>query len=208
MIKTIAFDLGGVIMTIDNDEPKRRFKELGVEDIEQILDPYTQGGFFGDLEAGKISEEEYRRMLSQHVGRELTWEQCQYGWLGYKVDVPQRNLDCLEALRGEGYRLVLASNTNGFMQQWADSPAFSAAGKPISAYFDKMYRSYEMREMKPSGSFFRYILSHEDTPADEILFVDDSSRNCASASEAGMHTFCPKNGADWRDELRRLLATL
>ena len=42
MIKNIVFDLGGVIMTIDQSQAVRRFKELGLEDAEQRLDPYTQ----------------------------------------------------------------------------------------------------------------------------------------------------------------------
>ena len=205
MVKTVAFDLGGVIMTIDNEEPKRRFKELGVTDIEEILDPYVQSGFFGDLEAGKITEEEYRVMLSNHVGKELTWAQCQYAWTGYVVEVPQCNLDFLEQLRGMGYRVVLASNANGFIQDWADSERFSSAGLPISHYFDRMYRSYEMLKMKPSGDFFRYILAYEKILPGDILFVDDSARNCASASEQGFRTFCPMNGEDWTGAVMKLL---
>lgn len=53
MIKNIVFDLGGVIMTIDQSEAVRRFRSLGLEDAEKRLDPYTQSGIFGDLEEGK-----------------------------------------------------------------------------------------------------------------------------------------------------------
>lgn len=41
MIKNIVFDLGGVIMTIDQSEAVRRFRSLGLEDAEKRLDPYT-----------------------------------------------------------------------------------------------------------------------------------------------------------------------
>ena len=46
-IKTIVFDLGGVILTIDQSEAVRRFKELGLQDVEKHLDPYVQRGIFG-----------------------------------------------------------------------------------------------------------------------------------------------------------------
>lgn len=205
MVKTIAFDLGGVIITIDNDEPVRRFKELGVADAEQLLNPYVQSGLFGDLEHGKIDEEEFRAQLSRHAGRELTWEQCQYAWKGYVAEVQQRNLDIMTKLRSMGFRIILASNTNGFMQAWADSEAFSPDKHPISYYCDRMYRSHEMKEMKPSDRFFRYILTHERTAPSDILFIDDSARNCAAASQLGMHTFCPHNGSDWTGTLLDML---
>ena len=102
MIKNLIFDLGGVIMTIDQNEALRRFKELGVADIERRLDPYTQTGIFGDVEEGKVTAEEFRVELSRIVGRTLSFDDCKYGWLGYRKEVPQRNLDALRRLRGEG----------------------------------------------------------------------------------------------------------
>ena len=98
MIKNIIFDLGGVIMTISHDEALRRFKELGLTDAERHLDPYTQSGIFGDVEEGKITAEEFRSSLSRLVGRELTFDECKHAWLGYRKDVPKRNLDALKEL--------------------------------------------------------------------------------------------------------------
>lgn len=45
-IKNIMFDLGGVIMTIDQPSAVKRFKEIGLEDADRRLDPYTQSGIF------------------------------------------------------------------------------------------------------------------------------------------------------------------
>ena len=101
MIKNIIFDLGGVIMTISHDEALRRFKELGLTDAERHLDPYTQSGIFGDVEEGKITAEEFRSSLSRLVGRELTFDECKHAWLGYRKDVPKRNLDALKDLRSK-----------------------------------------------------------------------------------------------------------
>ena len=54
MIKNILFDLGGVIITLDQSQAVRHFKEIGLKDAEQRLDPYTQSGIFGDVEKGTI----------------------------------------------------------------------------------------------------------------------------------------------------------
>ena len=55
MIKNLIFDFGGVVITIDQPQAVRRFKEIGLLNAEQQLDPYTQSGIFGDLERGVIS---------------------------------------------------------------------------------------------------------------------------------------------------------
>jgi putative hydrolase of the HAD superfamily len=205
MIKTIAFDLGGVIITLDSDEPVRRFEEIGLTDAGQLLNPYAQTAFFGDLERGRITDEEFLWELSERVGHEVTWQQCQHAWLGYVVEVPVERLHFVSALREQGYRVVLASNTNIFMQTWARSKEFSADGQPIDSYFDRMYCSYEMRAMKPDDSFFRHILSRERVLPADLLFVDDSARNCAAASELGIHTLCTENGEDWREKVKAVL---
>jgi putative hydrolase of the HAD superfamily len=120
-IKTVIFDLGGVIITLDQSQAIRRFKELGLADAEQRLDPYLQSGIFGDLEGGKITAEDFRRELSILVGHEVTVEQCEYAWQGYSKALPQRNLDALKRLHEEGYRVLLLSNTNPYMMAWAES---------------------------------------------------------------------------------------
>ncbi len=204
-IKTIAFDLGGVIITINNDEPVRRFKEIGVADADKLLDPYKQSGFFGDLEEGKISEEEFIDKLSAHAGKKITWDECLYAWKGFVDGVNPDKLSALEELKSEGYRVVMVSNTNGFIQSWADSEDFSELHKPVSYYFEKMYRSHEIKCMKPSKEFFAFVLEQEQTPAENILFVDDSQSNCQSAEKMGFNTFCPVNGKPWIDELKKIL---
>ena len=204
-IRTIIFDMGGVIITIDQQEAVRRFKALGQQDAEQQLDPYTQGGIFGDLEAGRITAEEFRIALSKQVGRELSYDECRHAWLGYCGDVPQRNLQLLTRLRQEGYRLILLSNTNPYMMSHVLSPAFDGSGHPLSHYLDALYMSFEMKVMKPDETFFRRVLMAEQTIPSECLFVDDGPRNVAVASQIGINTFCPKNGEDWTKEIYQYL---
>ncbi len=201
MIKTIIFDLGGVILTIDQEEALRRFAALGLKDATTWLDPYTQKGIFGDLESGKITAEDFRRELSNIIGREVTMPECEYAWQGYAKDLPQRNLDILLKLRQEGYRVVLLSNTNPCMMAWAMSPAFDGKGHPLSHYFDACYLSYQLKVMKPDETFFRRVLMEEQAIPDECLFVDDGPRNVAAANELGINTFCPQNGKDWTKDI-------
>lgn len=205
MIRCILFDLGGVVITIDQDQAVRRFKEIGLKDAEKRLDPYTQSGIFGDLEAGAITAEQFREELSKLVGRELTFQECRYAWTGYCKEVPQRNLETLLKLREQGYRIVLLSNTNPYMMDWALSNDFDGDGHSLKYYFDELYMSFQVKLMKPNDLFYRHVLRKEKLFPQECLFVDDGPRNVAAASQIGIHTYCPKNGADWTKDIYEYL---
>lgn len=204
-IRTIIFDLGGVVITLDPQQAVDRFKALGLADAEKRLDSYTQSGIFGDVEHGLITPEEFRREFSKLVGHEVTHEECAFAWQGYAKEVPQRNLDVLQKLRREGYRVLLLSNTNPFMMEWVESPSFDGNGHPVSYYFDHCYLSYQMKLMKPSTDIFRAVLRNEKTFASECLFVDDGPRNVATASQLGMFTMQPENGEDWTQDIYKYL---
>lgn len=205
MIKTIVFDLGGVIITLEQSKAIKSFVALGVKDAEKRLDPYRQSGIFGDLEIGKIDVETFRKELSLIAGQELTTEQCNNAWQGYVGDVPKRNLLALRRLKEEGYRIVLLSNTNPCMMEFVLSNRFDGEGHSLSDYMDALYVSYEVGMMKPDTNFFHYVLMQEKIMPEEVLFVDDSPKNVAVASQMRFRTYCPQNGADWTEEINKYL---
>ena len=140
------------------------------------------------------------------AGKELTLEDCAYGWQGYAVDLPQRNLDKLIELRQRGFRLSLLSNTNPFMMQWVRSSAFDGRGHGLDHYFDALYLSYEMGIMKPARRIFEMMLQGEKAKPLETVFIDDSPHNTAVAASMGIHVLQPDNGADWHGMLEDLIS--
>ena len=205
MIGNIVFDLGGVIMTICQEEAIKRFKSIGLKNVEDYLNPYTQTDIFGDIEEGKISAEQFRAKLSELIGKEVTYEECKFAWLGYRQDVPLRNLDILRKLKAQGYKLILLSNTNPFMMSWGLSGEFDGNGNSLESYFDSLYLSYKLGVMKPNKKIFQYIIDNEKIQPGESLFIDDGERNINAARLLGFKTLCPINGEDWTKELIELL---
>ena len=205
MIRNIVFDLGGVIMTICQEEAIKRFKSIGFKNVEDYLNPYTQTDIFGDIEEGKISAEQFRAKLSELIGKEVTYEECKFAWLGYRQDVPLRNLDILRKLKAQGYKLILLSNTNPFMMSWGLSGEFDGNGNSLESYFDSLYLSYKLGVMKPNKKIFQYIIDNEKIQPGESLFIDDGKRNINAARLLGFKTLCPINGEDWTKELIELL---
>ena len=206
MIKNIVFDLGGVIFRIDKNQAIKRFNEVGFDDSAAYLDSFTQVGIFGDLESGRIDAEQFRCQLSELAGKQLTLDDCAYGWQGYMAELPQRNLDKLIELRQRGFRLSLLSNTNPFMMQWARSDAFDGRGHGLDYYFDALYLSYEMGVMKPDSRIFEMMLQGNKAEPQETVFIDDSAHNTQAAAAMGIHVLQPDNGADWHEMLEELIA--
>ena len=205
MIKNIVFDLGGVIITLNFEQAVRRFYNMGVENIRTYLDPFAQTGIFGDLESGKITAEDFRLKLSELAGCELSFADCLYAWKGFVEEVPRCNLDTLVALRQNGYRLILLSNTNPYMMSWAMSPDFSGDGHALSDYFDACYLSFQCGIMKPDPAIFQLMLEKEGILPHETLFLDDGPRNVKVAATLGIQTYQPREGEDWTEKLKLLL---
>ena len=199
MLKTIIFDMCGVLITLGPERAVRRFQDICISNAAELLNPYTQGGPFGALEQGDISADEFVAEMSRLAGREVTHEECAYGWLGYAVDAPARNFEFLRKLREHGYRLILLSNMNPFINEWLESELH------LSSYFDACYRSYEIHMMKPDPRVFQLILEREGINAPETLLVDDGTGNCNVARAFGIRAIQPINGEDWTVKLKDLL---
>lgn len=81
-------------------------------------------------------------------------------------------------------KLVIASN---FSQD------FKQDLKKAFPLIDKIYLSEEMGFRKPSLEYFKALLSREDSKAEEVLFIDDSSYNTSSAASVGIKTITYNN---------------
>ena len=62
-------------MDLQPEVSLRRFRELGVQDIDEMLNPYRQLGVFHDLEMGLVGREEFVARLNEHAGTNLTDEE-------------------------------------------------------------------------------------------------------------------------------------
>ena len=61
MIKTIVFDLGGVIFSQNYEKAVSHFEEIGVSDARRLLDPFAQAGFVGVTNVAKMNFSEVRK---------------------------------------------------------------------------------------------------------------------------------------------------
>lgn len=206
-MKNIVFDFGGVIFDLDYDNAIKTFQSIGLEDAHLRLDRYHQRGIFEDLESGRMSTDEFRRQLEPLCHRTLTYNDVLGAWLGYVgAPVDEQKLAYLDSLRSRGYRTFLLSNTNPYVQAWAESSRFSKSGRPLSSYLDKCYCSFEVGIMKPDPAIFRLLMSDAQLQPTETLFLDDSPANIAAADALGIQTLLVEKNGDWREQVEARLA--
>ena len=203
-IKNIVFDLGGVIIDLDRQESVNRFVAMGIADAGDMLNPYRQHGVFLQSEDGSITAEGFIEKLSEMSGKALSYETVSQGWLGFLKKVSQEKLDYILSLRAD-YKIYLLSNTNPFVMDFANTTAFSEAGKPITEYFDKIYASCEMKVAKPHREIFELMLADSGMIPSETLFLDDGEANVKMGAAMGLHTYQPVDGEDWRAKVDQLL---
>jgi putative hydrolase of the HAD superfamily len=204
MIKTLIFDLGGVILDLNRANAVKGFEAIGISNAEDLLDLYHQQGLLQELEEGVIDAEEFRRRLSITAGRELTREAVSAAWLSFFEHDPQDKLDYMDAMRSK-YRVLVLSNTNEYVMEWVRSNNFTAAGRPLDDYADGIYLSYQIKVLKPNPKIFEYLIRDSGITPSEALFLDDGAANIAAARKMGFHTMQPQNGEDWREAVTSYL---
>lgn len=203
-IKTLLFDLGGVLIHLNRDESVRRFVEMGVSDANEMLDPYLQSGLFLQLEDGRLSAEDFRQALSQKCGKALTHEQIMWGLRGFLEEVPAYKFAYLETLRPD-YKVYIISNTNPYILEFVSSAEFLPNHKTLAEHVDGIFASCEMKMVKPDPRIFTYMPEVAGFDPAEALFIDDGPANVEMAAKMGYQTYCPANYFDWRQTLDEML---
>ena len=204
MIKNVIFDMGGVIVDLHRDRATRNFKEIGVNNVDELIGSYHHSGIFIDFENGDIDTDEFCRLLCEQSGKEISGEEIKYAWRSI-IDLPhQYKLDYLHELR-KTHKVFMLSNNNPIVMDWACAPGFTESGNALSDYFDKLYLSYQMKCTKPDLKIFKMMIEDSGIDPSESLFVDDGEKNILAAKECGLQTCLVKNGDDWRSEVSSVL---
>jgi len=187
-ISTLIFDFGGVLIDLDMNQSILNFKKLGIENVEKYLSNFGQSGFFMQLEKGEISAEEFRSEIRKMTPNTITDSEINDAWNAFLVRIPSEKLDIVYELRKK-YRVIMLSNTNVIHFPYAEQTFFSYKNRSINEYFDKCYRSYDMKMVKPDTEIFEAILSQEQVAANRCLLLDDGPKNIEQAHKLGFQTY-------------------
>lgn len=193
-IKSIIFDLGGVLLDIDFNKASTAFKRIGVTAIDEMYSQNTIDSLFKDLETGSINEENFYTAIKASGKNETTDEQIRNSWNALLLDFRKESMAALKQLKKK-YKLFLLSNTNSIHLD-AFNKIFETSGieGKFKDYFDKVYFSHEIGCRKPDAKAYEIVLNENDLNPAETLFIDDSVANIEGAKAAGLQTILLEKG--------------
>lgn len=190
--KTIIFDLGGVIINLQEHKTVAAFRALSTlskEDFDQIYQPTSYSLLaFEDFETGKISSTQFRQALKETLKIVANDKEIDEAWNHILGDIPQVRIDLLKRL-ANSHQLMLLSNTNEIHRDAFEQIFSKQSGmKNFAELFHHVYYSFDMADRKPNLSIYRKLVdTHQLNPA-ETLFIDDNMKNAIAAKRVGIHT--------------------
>jgi putative hydrolase of the HAD superfamily len=178
MIKTILFDFGNVVAFFDHQRTIRRLMahtDLTPEEMFQVM---YDNNLEYRYECGEATTDDVYAVARERGLRcsrdEFVDAFCDIFWPN------PRMADLIPRLKGNGYRLVLASNTNP-----AHYERYREQFNETLAHFDAIAVSHEAGARKPHPKFFAHAHALTGCERNECVFVDDLLDNVRAAREFG-----------------------
>lgn len=179
MIKTVIFDLGGVIIPLDFARGYRQIGQLCGLKPEEVPKRIAATGLVPLLETGNIGAEQFVQELSAALGLNVTPEQFRQLWSSIFPPYTLIPEALLAGLRRER-RLVLLSNTNVLHFEMI------RANYALLGQFDAFVLSYEVGALKPARQMFEAAIEKAACRPEECFYTDDAAVNVEAARQAGM----------------------
>lgn len=182
-LPVLIFDFGNVVAFFDYRKACDVLgRPLGLSG-EALLELARTRNFVSILqqyESGAITAEAFSALFCELVGLDMTHQEFAAAWSDiFWLNEPMARL--VEFLKGEGYRLVLGSNTNAL-----HAAQFQRQFAKTLAHFDHLVLSHEVGHLKPSAEFYYACAAAAGQEPASCLFIDDLAENVEGAKAAGL----------------------
>ncbi|MBF2087870.1 MAG: HAD family phosphatase [Synechococcales cyanobacterium K44_A2020_017] len=189
MIRSLIFDLGGVIINLRYQTTIEAFSRLCGFDVSPLYTQHQQNPLFDRYEMGQISSAEFREGMRSLLGITCADDDIDQAWNAMLLDIPPSRVSLLQQLR-DHYRLFLLSNTNEIHKAECDRIFAHTFGSELtlSGLFDHAYYSHEVGDRKPHASIFQRVLQDHDLDPAATLFIEDTKQHIDGAIGVGLQT--------------------
>lgn len=204
-IKSVIFDIGGVLVDLYPERCVEAFKSIGYPQAEEMIGRYCPSKILQRVESGEMTGEELVEYIHKDSGNEsITYEDVRDAYIAFLGTIPIKKLRAIKSLRDAGIKTYALSNINEFVMPHLRSELFTADGLSTEEYFHYTYLSYEMGALKPDRRIFQMMIDHSGMKPEESLFIDDSPANIESAREMGFQVYLAAPEEDFTPLLKEI----
>ena len=188
-IKNIIFDLGGVILDIDETVVYKELEKMGIKTSE-LAHSKEFIEIMSKFDTGIYTAPTFRKRMKALLGLEkMTDEKFDSIWNAMLLDIPRERIEAIEKVK-KHYKIFLMSNTNVIHYDlYVRDLQLRFGYNEFDELFDKSYFSFAEHLEKPDPRFFELILDHEGLLPEETLFIDDTEKNINIAKSLGINTY-------------------
>lgn len=180
MIHNLIFDMGNVLLSWS---PDSIMDDMHIDDTVERA--FLKKEVFGSadwilLDWGKMTVSEAETLFYSRTPKEY-WPHIHHAldWFDKIRPLPGM-AEYLKKKKSEGYKLFLLSNAPDYVYD-------NSHLIPGLQYMDGIVISGHEKLIKPMPEIYQLILNRYNLNANECLFIDDLSLNCAGAIMQGMH---------------------
>ena len=181
MIKTVIFDIGGVLIGYNWQEHLLREFNNDNALVDRIKENVFGHGNWDEVDRGVLSEAELFERFEKHAP-DLKKEIHQF-WetLGGALWQYDFTKDWIKDLKNRGYRVLYLSNWSEHVRKCCEEQM------DFLPMMDGGVFSYEAHLIKPDHAIYKAIIDKYELDPAECVFLDDRLDNCEAARECGMN---------------------
>jgi FMN phosphatase YigB (HAD superfamily) len=194
-LQAIIFDLGNVLIHVDEARARTRFAARTGKREQEIDDYFRSTPYATELALGKLAGRRFYRIVSKDLGFDGKYEEFAEIWSDI-FDPIEPMVKLASALATRLPRVIL-SNTNAIHIDYI------FAHYPFLLEFDAQVFSHEVGFLKPDAAIYRLTLDKCDLDPARTLFVDDLNANVEGARAAGMQAIQYESAEQVQQELTK-----
>ncbi len=195
MIKLILFDLGVVVVKIQNAPYYAYLSEVsGIpqKEVQFIVRSDTM-----QFERGSISFKQFINYVANDLGinkRNVSW--MDYYKLMARLD--NNTVEIISKLKWN-YKVAFLSNVDAHRYHYSMKHFM----KKIVPLFDYKFASCDLKAIKPSATIYLKVLRKLRMKPEEILFIDNDIRNIEGSRRLGINSILFTSAHELKKDLKR-----
>ncbi len=197
-VKTIIFDLGGVLI---NWDPRNMYRKIfkDEERMEYFLANITTYDWNEQQDAGRTWAEATRILVEQHPKWENEIRAYHARWTEMLDGAIQGTVDILTKLhQDKKYRLYALTN-------WSrETFPYALENFEFLQYFEGILVSGEEMMKKPDPRIYNLIAERYNIEKSTAVFIDDSLKNVKGSIDTGIYCIHFKSSEQLANDLRAL----